>query len=298
MDTNERLACLNTFTRREHTADEVYIFSVILCDNEVDRDHEKFTLPALQRLKALFVGKTGIFDHNARGANQTARIFSAQVVSEPGKTTADGEEYACLKADAYMVRTASNADLIKEIDGGIKKEVSVSCAAGSAICSVCGAEQKKKPCSHTKGRTYGAKKCFHRLDDITDAYEWSFVAVPAQVNAGITKFFGGEADPRPDDPQPGFPAELPALGIPPALPDTIRKEITAEVLRLGFLSQPKMPAAALALLLDRMTLEELYALKKSFLRETDAGVRSQLSPASAGGAEPFKPFRFGEGEGR
>ena len=27
------------------------------------------------------------------------------------------------------------------------------------------------------------------LDDITDAYEWSFVAVPAQVNAGVTKRF-------------------------------------------------------------------------------------------------------------
>ena len=31
---------LNKFTRRQFTGDEVFIFSVILCDNEIDRDKE------------------------------------------------------------------------------------------------------------------------------------------------------------------------------------------------------------------------------------------------------------------
>ena len=30
------------------------------------------------------------------------------------------------------------------------------------------------------------------LSDVTDAYEWSFVAVPAQRNAGVVKRFGQE----------------------------------------------------------------------------------------------------------
>ena len=29
---------INKFTRRELTEDELYTFSVILCDNEIDRD--------------------------------------------------------------------------------------------------------------------------------------------------------------------------------------------------------------------------------------------------------------------
>lgn len=184
MDNTEILQQLNAFTRREHTEDEVYLFTVTLCDNEVDRDGERFSLKALSELEKLFVGKTGIFDHNAKGANQTARIFATELVEAPDITTTAGECYTTLKANAYMIRTASNADLIKEIDGGIKKEVSISCMAKSAKCSICGADAKKKPCSHIKGKTYNGKLCYIVLDEISDAYEWSFVAVPAQVKAG------------------------------------------------------------------------------------------------------------------
>ncbi|MDE6763374.1 MAG: hypothetical protein K2J73_06820, partial [Oscillospiraceae bacterium] len=101
----------------------------------------------------------------------------------------------------YMVRTSSNADLIREIDGGIKKEVSVSCTADRQICSICGTDRRVKACHHVKGRRYDGKKCFVSLEDISDAYEWSFVAVPAQIRAGVTKKFGEdipEAEDVPD----------------------------------------------------------------------------------------------------
>lgn len=58
-----RLAQLNQFTRRTLTQEEVFLFDVRLCDNEIDRDGERFSLEALEQLKTLFVGKTGIFDH-------------------------------------------------------------------------------------------------------------------------------------------------------------------------------------------------------------------------------------------
>ena len=47
----------------------------------------------------------------------------------------------------------------------------------------------KGGCDHEKGGEYGGKLCYHILDEPLDAYEWSFVAVPAQVNAGVTKRF-------------------------------------------------------------------------------------------------------------
>lgn len=190
-NTNENAAMLeqlNKFTRREFTGDEVFIFSVILCDNEIDRDNERFSRKSLEQLAEKFVGVTGIFDHDPKGGNQTARIFSAEAVEESRENSL-GEPYVCVKANAYMVRTDSNADLIREIDGGIKKEVSVSCAAERHICSVCGTDRRVKACHHVKGRRYDGKKCFLSLEDISDAYEWSFVAVPAQVGAGVTKGF-------------------------------------------------------------------------------------------------------------
>ena len=42
--TDDELAKINTYTRREFTADEVYTFSLVLCDNDVDRDFERFTV--------------------------------------------------------------------------------------------------------------------------------------------------------------------------------------------------------------------------------------------------------------
>lgn len=189
---NNKLELLNAYTRREHKEDEVYLFDVVLCDNEIDRDREQFSVKALEEIAELFKGKTGIFDHNPASLGQTARIYAAEAERHPEKKNSVGEEYVCVKAHAYMVRTDSNKDLIKEIDAGIKKEVSVSCQSKSRKCSVCGAEVLIKSCRHEKGRTYGGKNCFHILDEIGDAYEWSFVAVPAQPKAGIVKSFFSE----------------------------------------------------------------------------------------------------------
>jgi len=189
MDEKTLLDNLNKFTRKELSAEEVYIFPVTLCDNEVDRDNERFSRKSLDELAEKFIGVTGIFDHNPKGENQTARIFLTEVVEEE-RCNSLGEKYAYLKGYTYMVRTDSNADLIREIDGGIKKEVSVSCSSEKQICSVCGADRRVKPCRHVKGRKYDGKRCFFTLEDISDAYEWSFVAVPAQLCAGVTKSFG------------------------------------------------------------------------------------------------------------
>ena len=52
-------------------------------------------------------------------------------------------------------------------------------------------------CTHKKGEVYGSKLCCGELVNPYDAYEWSFVAVPSQKRAGITKghkFFGKEND--------------------------------------------------------------------------------------------------------
>ena len=159
------LEAIGAFTRRAFAPEELYVFSVVLCNNDVDRDHEKFTRRALEKLGALFVGKTGIFDHSMKSGDQAARIYATAVVPVPGRKTADGEDLVTLQAKAYMVRTPGNAELITQIDGGIKKEVSVSCAMGSAVCSLCGADRRSGGCSHVPGRSYDGKVAFTVLSE-------------------------------------------------------------------------------------------------------------------------------------
>lgn len=182
---NEDLQLINQYSKTELTEDQVYTFSVLLCDNDVDRDYERFTTDAVNKLAELFVGKTGIFDHNWTAEGQTARVYRTEVVHDPERMTAAGDEYVYLKAYAYLLRTDKNADLIAEIEGGIKKEVSIGCSVSDRVCSVCG--ETAWNCKHLPGHTYDGQLCYFEFREPTDAYEFSFVAVPAQRAAGVQK---------------------------------------------------------------------------------------------------------------
>ncbi len=194
--TAEELAKINQYARKELSADEVYVFPVILCDTELDRDNDKFTKKALEELAALYLGKTVICDHNAKNGNQRARIFDTEVIRASEATTADGEELYRLKGKAYMLRTESAKEVIDNIEAGIYKEVSVNCKVDKITCSICKEDYFGGNCSHFKGQEYDGKTCFTYLDGASDAYELSFVAVPAQVGAGVVKWYDGEKSPE------------------------------------------------------------------------------------------------------
>lgn len=190
----EDLALINTFTQKEMTKDDIFTFCVILCDNEIDRDYERFTEDSLHKLADFFIGKTAIRDHSMKSSDQSARTYKTEVIKDSTRKNSLGEDYVYLKAWCYMPRIKKNEELIEEIKAGIIKEVSVGCAVKSCICSVCGKELGKSECSHVRGGVYDGRLCYGELQNPTDAYEWSFVAVPAQKNAGITKKFGFTAD--------------------------------------------------------------------------------------------------------
>ncbi len=82
--TAEDLALINLLSRKELKEEDVYVFSLRLCDNEVDRDQERFAPQTLEELSRLFVGKSGIFDHQWSARGQAARIYKTEVIFQPG----------------------------------------------------------------------------------------------------------------------------------------------------------------------------------------------------------------------
>ena len=246
----EDMALINGLAKAELTAEQVYVFTLRLCDNEVDRDFERFDNEALERLGELFVGRSGIFDHQWSARGQTARLYRTEVVREPAVRTRAGDEYRWLKGWAYLLRTERNGELIAEIEGGIKKEVSVGCSAGRSVCSICGAENGE--CAHVPGQVYDGGLCFRELRDITDAYEWSFVAVPAQRAAGVLKRFGRERE------------EDRTLRKEAALGRKYLRELRREVARLAMLADDEADGAVLARAAERLEEPELLELRKSF----------------------------------
>lgn len=213
--TEADLKAINKYALTPLKAEDVFTFRAVLCDNELDRQFERFNLKALQDLQKLFIGKTVIKDHYLSADNQVARIYATELEQDT-KTTASGELYTRLVAKCYMVKTAGNADLIAEIKGGIKKEGSVGFAASSVICSICGVDNAKSYCAHYRGRSYdkdGSKQvCTFTLAGAKEAYEFSLVAVPAQKAAGACKSYTGET--VYEEKEAGTPAPVEPTGKP------------------------------------------------------------------------------------
>ena len=111
--TDDDLSRIGAYMRKTPEADALYTFPVVLCDHEIDRELERFDTPALEALAALFVGKTGLFDHSMQSRDQTARIFKAECIVDPARKTQTGEAYACVRATAYMPRIEKNRALIE-----------------------------------------------------------------------------------------------------------------------------------------------------------------------------------------
>ena len=245
---------INALARRELTADEVYLFAVRLCDNDVDRDGERFAVETLEELGKLFVGVSGVFDHQWSARGQTARIYRTEVVHEEGTLTQDGQPYCYLKGYAYMMRTEDNAGLIAEIDGGIKREVSVGCAVERVECSICGEDMNaSQRCGHQRGQEYGGQLCTGILLGATDAYEWSFVAVPAQKKAGVVKR-----------------AKLrEKLEREAEIGRTYLERLRGEVVRLACLVQPEADRELMERVARRLDWEELDGLKKLYQAQAD-----------------------------
>jgi hypothetical protein len=196
--TDEDLKKINKYTLSPVKAEDVFIFKATIADNEQDdRNFMPFNLKALQDLLKLYPGKTMLKDHSRRADNQIARVYDTELVQNANKKTELGELHTELIAKIYMIKTDSNKDLIAEIMGGIKKEVSTSTVPNKMICNICNGDGRK--CRHWPGVEYtvedgsptGTKKrCKMLLDGAKEAYELSFVAVPAQPRAGTHKSIG------------------------------------------------------------------------------------------------------------
>ena len=80
--TAQQLEAINALAKAKLTEDQVYVFSLRLCDDQVDRDQERFDTQALPELAKMFVGKSGIVDHKWSARSQVGRIFATEVMQQ------------------------------------------------------------------------------------------------------------------------------------------------------------------------------------------------------------------------
>ena len=150
------------------------------------------------------------------------------------------------------------------------------------MCSICG--EDINTCAHKKGEVYGGKVCCAELVNAQDAYEWSFVAVPAQPRAGVLKRCGGEdagtlktlvkrrgsrANQR----------ELETLEQQAALGKRYLSELRGEVKRLMLVCEQEADGEAIEKLAEKLDESELKEMEKLYRGKMakKLGLRTQLT---------------------
>ena len=276
--TGQQLEKINALAKGKLTAEQVYVFSVRLCDDQVDRDFERFDTAALPELAQLFVGKSGIVDHKWSAVSQLAPIFDTEVLEEEG--------VSYIKAWAYIRRGGEGDEWIADIEAGIKKEVSVGGAMGGAVCSVCGGEYGT--CGHRKGEYYDGELCCAILRDPVDAYEFSFVAVPAQRSAGVMKGKGRHVSLKELADDFGAQEEYRALWKQARLGEQYQKQLSGEVVRLSLMLGLKLPEETLRGAVEKLAGNELVELRDALRERAAEKYPIQLQLGSVRGEEALE----------
>ena len=274
----QQLEKINALAKGTLTAEQVYVFSVRLCDDQVDRDFERFDTEALPVLAKLFVGKSGIVDHKWSAGSQLARIFDTEILTEDGVTG--------IKAWAYIRRGGAGDEWIADIEAGIKKEVSVGCAMGRSVCSICGGDYGS--CGHRKGEYYEGQLCCAILRDPVDAYEFSFVAVPAQREAGVLKGMGRQRCLKELAEEFGVQEEYRGLWKLARMGQQYQKQLSDEVVRLGLMLGLKVAEPVLRSAAEKLSGPELVELRDALREQAAEKYPIQLQLGTVRGEEAME----------
>lgn len=184
----DQLAAIRTYTLAELSPDQVYVRTFAVAHNAIDRDNECFDESLLSNYAETLPGK-GVFIKHPSGWDGDSgpgkgRCFGAHVermshdeartlLRAPSLQWPPGSDTAVvLMADAYIVRTASNADLLLEIDAGIVSDVSIG-----------GTVKDRERVTDAEGRELNV----WRLTGPGEALEFSFVWLGAQPGARAVK---------------------------------------------------------------------------------------------------------------
>ena len=124
-----------------------------------------------------------------------------------------------------------------------------------------------------KVRMYSGNLCHTVLDDVTGAYEWSFVAVPAQVNAGVTKHYTENETHFTD-------ADANAL-------KNARQDIFRDIIRLAFRNGGEVYSKSVSDMAENLDMQSLITLKHKLEKNVPTEIGCQLFEENEESVEAF-----------
>ena len=202
---DDTLALINQFALHPLSPDDVYVRRMVLANDHLDRDHERFSEEVLREFARTLPGKSFLVGHQ-HGAAPVGRFFHAEVMpaAHPQQTPDCGLQAAAtpapssrslesgarslhLVASFYTVKTQDNEGFRQQIDGGVYSYVSLGFRCQQLLCDICGKDMKSSLCPHYPGKSYNGSAATGTWKGQAEALEASLVYLGAQFGAQFVK---------------------------------------------------------------------------------------------------------------
>ena len=188
-DAND-LKIINSFAKRELKPDEVYIATMHLANDQVDRTYERFPVSYLEQFAETIVGKSLLIGHDHHGAPEGLFYKAELVKGDPPEDCAfaaidSAGQATYLAPSFYVVRTRRNEHLRAQIDGGVYRYVSIGFHYEDLVCDLCGKSIFDPACPHIPGHDYDGEACTAAYAGQAEAGEGSIVYLGAQYGAEL-----------------------------------------------------------------------------------------------------------------
>jgi len=166
----DRAAAVNHYALRALDPAEYAVFTLDLCNNQIDRHFSRFPGEELARINDLVPGRPLMERHDLRGSLPRGRFFRSALHR-------DGDVVS-VRPEVYVLRTEENADFILNIEGGVYRETSIGFSFRTPECSVCGKDLRT--CDHMPGRPYAGETCHFIMREVLEVAEGSVVSAGSQ----------------------------------------------------------------------------------------------------------------------
>jgi len=173
---------VNKFTLRPLSRDEFAVFTMDLCNNQIDAHYSRFPVEELESINTMVPGRPFMERHDTKGTLPRGTFFRSRLHEKQDR------DYVSVRPDVYVLHTDDNKGLITNIEGGVYRATSIGFSFMHPECSVC--HKDIRACDHIPGRTYNHELCHYVMRDVVSVLEGSVVFSASQgtgfVNARQT----------------------------------------------------------------------------------------------------------------
>jgi len=170
---------INRLAASAMSADDFHVRGAYICNTARDYYYSRFSVDALNEVADMIRGRPVLIGHQ-HDSVPVGRFFNASVVYEQrGREPRRDNNW--VKAHFYIPADDEGNRLVRRIDAGIYKEVSLGWRCAGADCSICGNPiNDRNACQHVPGEVYDEGFCEYVFNGITSVLEGSLVYAGGQ----------------------------------------------------------------------------------------------------------------------